>query len=89
MLQAYIRWLSCRRHKPYKNTRLLGNPNEIVGHAPAPKRKQAAFSRAAFGKYERKEKLRKRFFVVVIFLILIPIIWIAWESFFALGLFQG
>lgn len=88
MLKAYIRWLNAKRHTPYRNTPLLGNPCEIVGHAPPPRRPNPTFSRAQFGKYEQRQKklrLLKWFIAICVLGILA---WIAWESVEALSLFQ-
>ncbi len=88
MLQAYIRWLTSKRRSPYRNTRLLGNPCEIIGYAPPPRRANATFSRAKFGKYEQREKKTKLLKYLFLVAVVILLGWVVWESVGALGLFQ-
>lgn len=89
MILKYIRWLYYRGRSPYRNTPLLGNPNEVVGLAPQPRRQTPAVARAFFGKYEQRKRRRRTLFVVIGLLCVSFLAWIIWESVQGLGLFQN
>jgi len=88
LFQSYIRWLNVKRRTPYRNTPLLGNPNEVVGHAPSERRQAPAFSRARFGKYEKRKRNARIVFTLVALGVLGLVGWLVYESIYAMGLFN-
>lgn len=83
--KAYLHWLNFR--KPGPGTPLLGNPMNIRGQAPGHERKKPPFTRAEFGKYERRRERARKMRFLLSFLFGLFVLWVIYKSIMGLALF--